>query len=45
MVREDRNRVALTDEVRPDLDVIEGTKPAAAKGPAVAAREALGTTS
>jgi sphingolipid delta-4 desaturase len=24
MVREDRNRVALSDEVRPDLDVIEG---------------------
>jgi len=45
MVREDRNRVALTDEVRPDLDAIEGTKPVVSKAPVVAAREALGTTS
>jgi len=44
MVREDRNRVGLSDEVRPDLDVIEGTKPAVAKTAPVAARQALGTS-
>ncbi len=32
MVRADRNRVGLSDEVRPDLDVIEGTRLAAVQG-------------
>jgi sphingolipid delta-4 desaturase len=44
MVREDRNRVALTDEVRPDLDVIEGTRASAAKAAPMPSREALGTS-
>ena len=45
MVRADRNRVGLSDEVRPDLDVIEGNNRAVtAKAPAVASREALGTS-
>ena len=44
MVRADRNRVGLSDEVRPDLDVIEGNRAVAAKAQPVASREALGTS-
>ena len=44
MVREERNKVNLSDEVRPDLDVIEGAKPVGANQTAVASREALGTS-
>jgi sphingolipid delta-4 desaturase len=44
MVREDRNRVGLADEVRPDLDAIEGTRAATAKAPPASARQAVSTS-